>query len=84
MKSISCPDGWEPEYKTAPKARQKKSCDGCSALLEGSCGDGCSCYLGYSISYAGTPEEPCPKPRTNTKMVELHMAGKESWKTNTH
>jgi len=65
------------------RPRPKKTCNGCRALIEGSCGDGCTCYLGYDISHEGTPKEDCPKPHTNTEMVELHRAGKKSWKKNT-
>jgi len=53
------------------KERIKKTCEGCRAFD----GPFDSCSLGYwKDRYE--PKEPCPKPKTYDKLVELHKKGK--------
>ena len=67
---------------TMSRPRRQKTCEGCKALIDGSPGEDYSCYLGYALNRDGIPQEKCPKPRSNTRMVELHLAGKQAWKQN--
>ncbi|MFJ8247385.1 hypothetical protein [Peribacillus asahii] len=59
----------------------KRTCNGCKALEE----DMGSCSLGYKIKGVNHPKyieitieykplEECPKPKTNTEFVKLHLA----------
>lgn len=67
------------------RTKRVKTCEGCSALIDGDAGSGFSCYLGYVLdSIKGIPVEKCPKPRSNTKMVKLYLAGKSAWITSTN
>ena len=61
------------------RPRRQKTCEGCKALIDGSPGVEFSCYLGYALDSNGIPQEKCPKPRSNVKMVELYRAGKQAW-----
>jgi hypothetical protein len=60
----------------------KRTCDGCKALLD--LHIDCACKLGYPMKRKWSdkgvdcaPDEPCPKPMTNRKYVDLLLIRKD-------
>lgn len=58
--------------------KKYRTCNGCKAMFRGWCGHLDECTLGYDLEYrkgpygirVGYPGEPCPKPKTNMKMLD--------------
>ena len=54
------------------KISQKRTCNGCKALVSHAA-QGCTCTLGYPLdSDNGIPSKPCPKPTTNENYCIAH------------
>lgn len=60
--------------------KKYQTCNGCYASRErkspGSNVIKFKCALGYSVGWAGNPEEPCPKPKSMKEYFTLPKKGK--------